>query len=67
MKIFSLRLSVAKHEISVHGENAKSIILLRTASTDAFVRFELIKDVLDKAVDKFIVVTEGKIRIRALK
>ena len=53
--------------VFLHGRKAKGIILLRTASTDAFVRFELIKDVLGKAEGKFIVIKEGKMRIRALK
>ena len=42
------------------------VILLRTLATDPVKRFELIKDILDKAEGKFIVVREYRIRIREL-
>ena len=42
------------------------VILFRTSIKDADKRLEMIKDILDKAEDKFIVVEEGRIRIREL-
>ena len=44
----------------------RGIILLRTLATEPVERFELMKDILDKAEGKFIVVEEGRIRIREL-
>ena len=42
------------------------VILLRTLTTDPERRFEMIKDVLDKAEGKFIVVKEGRTRVKEL-
>ena len=43
------------------------IILLRSSSTNSEKLFGMVKDVLDKAKGKFIVVKEGQVRIRDLK
>ncbi|MBI2144168.1 DUF5615 family PIN-like protein [Candidatus Woesearchaeota archaeon] len=49
------------------GRLSAGVILLRTSTTDAKERFELVKGVLDKAEGKFVVVREGQIRVRRLK
>ena len=49
------------------GRSASGVILLRTSKTNFNERFELVREVLDKAEGKFIVVKEGQIRIRDLK
>lgn len=49
------------------GTSSTGIILLRTLTTDAERRFNMIKGALDKAKGKFIVVKEGQIRVRSLK
>jgi len=49
------------------GKSSSGVILLRTSVTDPEERFELVKDVLNKAEGKFIVVKEEQIRIRSLK
>ena len=49
------------------GRPAEGIILLRASTTDPKERFELVKGVLDKAEGRFIVVKEGRIRVRRLK
>jgi len=48
------------------GKPTSGVILLRTLATDPVKRFELIKNILDKAEGKFIVVREYRIRIREL-
>ena len=53
--IFKLRIS------------STGVILLRTLTTDAERRFDMVKDTLDKAKGKFIIVKEGQIRVRDLK
>ena len=42
------------------------VILFRTLINNAEKKFEMVKDVLDIAEDKFIVVSEGRIRIKEL-
>ena len=42
------------------------VIFLRTLTTDPNKIFEMIKDVLDKAEGKFIIVREARIRVREL-
>ncbi len=42
------------------------VIFLRTLTTNPEKRFEMVKDILDKANGKFIVVREGRIRIKRL-
>ena len=49
------------------GKSSAGIILLRTSITDPEKRFEMVKNALDKAECKFIVVKEGQIRMRNLK
>lgn len=49
------------------GRPSGGIILLRTSTTDPKERFELAKGVLDKAEGRFVVVKEGRIRVRRLK
>jgi len=49
------------------GKAAIGVILLRTITTDSYERFKLAKEALDKAKGKFIVVEEGRMRIRKLK
>ena len=46
--------------------SVRGVIFLRTLTRDPEERFDLVKDVLDKAEGKFIVVREGQIRIRRL-
>jgi len=46
---------------------ASGVILLRTLSTNPVERFGIVKDVLDKAEGNFIVVREGRIRVRKLQ
>ncbi|MEK6888431.1 MAG: DUF5615 family PIN-like protein [Candidatus Aenigmatarchaeota archaeon] len=48
------------------GKAARGVILLRTIATGSVERFELAKGVLDKSKSKFIVVEEGRVRIRPL-
>lgn len=48
------------------GKAAAGVILLRTITTDTDKRFELARGVLGKAEGNFIVVEEGRIRIRPL-
>ena len=48
-----------------HNKPTSGVIFLRTAK-DPVKRFVKIKDVLDKAEGKFIVVEEGRIRVREL-
>lgn len=49
------------------GKSSAGAILFRTSIIDSEKRFEMAKDALDKAKDKFIVVKEGRIRVRPLK
>ena len=49
------------------GKSSSGLILFRSLITDPEKRFEMVKDALDKAEGKFIVVKEGQIRIRDLK
>lgn len=49
------------------GKSSQGIILIRTAASDPVKRFEIVKDVLDKAKGKFVVVEFGHIRIRDLR
>lgn len=42
------------------------VILLRTLTQDAEKRFRLVLEILNKAEGKFVVVSEGRIRIRDL-
>jgi len=53
---------VFKLNMSIRG-----VIFLRTLTRDPEERFELVKNVLDKAEGKFIIVKEGQVRVRALK
>lgn len=48
------------------GKRACGVILLRTFATDSEKRFEMVRDILDQAEGNFIVVREGKVRIRKL-
>lgn len=48
------------------GKPVYGVILLRALATGAEKRFEMVKDILDKAEGKFIVVREGRIRMREL-
>ncbi|MBI3035368.1 DUF5615 family PIN-like protein [Candidatus Woesearchaeota archaeon] len=43
------------------------VIFFRTLTRNPEKQFEMIRDILDKAEGKFIVVKEGQIRIRSLK
>ena len=45
---------------------AGGVIFLRTLTTDPEKRFEMMKNILDKAEGMFIVVREGRIRIKKL-
>jgi len=45
---------------------SSGVILFRTLTTDPEKRFEMIKDILDKAKGKFIIVSESGNRIREL-
>lgn len=45
---------------------ASGVILLRMLTRDPQKRFDMIRDILGKAEGKFIVVSEGHIRIREL-
>lgn len=45
---------------------SNGVIFLRTLTTDPNKIFEMIKDILDKAEGKFIVVREGRIRVKEL-
>lgn len=49
------------------GKSSAGIILFRTSITDPKKRFEMVKNALDKAEGKFIVVKEGQIKVRNLK
>ena len=49
------------------GVPSIGVILLRTLKKDPQRRFDMIKEALDKAKGKFIVVKEGQIRVRSLK
>lgn len=49
------------------GRPSAGVILLRASTTDPKKRFELTKSVLDKAEGRFVVIKEGRIRIRHLK
>lgn len=49
------------------GRLSQGIILIRTASSDPEKRFEMLKDAMDKAKGKFVVVKEGQIRVRDLR
>ena len=49
------------------GKASHGIIFIRTKSSDAKKRFEMTKEVLDKAKGKFVIVKEGQIRVRDLK
>lgn len=49
------------------GKPSAGIILFRTSIADPEKRFDMIKDALDKAEGKFIVVRKGQIRVRDLK
>lgn len=49
------------------GRLSAGVILLRASTTDTKERFELAKSVLDKAEGRFVVVKEGRIRVRRLK
>ena len=49
------------------GKASAGVILLRTKTTDPKGRFELIQSVLNKAKKAFVVVEEGRIRMRILK
>ena len=49
------------------GISSTGVILLRTLTTDAERRFDMIKDTLEKAKGKFVVIKEGQIRVRDLK
>ena len=49
------------------GRPSAGVILIRTATRDPKKRFEMVKDALDKAEGKFVVVKEGQIRVRGLK
>lgn len=48
------------------GRPTSGLILLRTLTTNPEKRFELVSSILDKAKDKFIVVSESRIRMRRL-
>ena len=48
------------------GKAAAGVILLRTIATDSKERFVLVRGALDKAMGKFVVVEEGRIRVRNL-
>jgi len=52
---------VFKLKIHVNG-----VILFRVLTRDPEKRLEMVKDILDKAEGKFIVVSEGRIRLREL-
>lgn len=45
---------------------AIGVILFRTSAKNTEKRFGMVKDILDKAEGKFIVVEEGRIRVRKL-
>ena len=49
------------------GKPSTGVILIRTSITDPEKRFEMIRDALEKANGKFVVVSEGQIRVRELK
>ena len=49
------------------SKSSAGVILIRTSISDPEKRFEMVKDALDKAEGKFIVVKEGQIRVRNLK
>lgn len=46
--------------------SARGVIFLRTLTRDPEERFDLVKHILNKSKDKFIVVKEGQIRVRKL-
>lgn len=48
------------------GILSTGIVLLRTSTTDPEKRFSMIKNALNKAKGKFVVVKEGQIRVRDL-
>jgi len=47
--------------------STNGIILFRVLTNNPQKRFEMILDILDKSESKFIVVREGRIRVRPLK
>ena len=49
------------------GKSSAGVILIRTSIADPEKRFDMIKNALDNAEGKFIVVKEGQIRVRELK
>ena len=49
------------------GKSSAGVILIRTAIADPEKRFEMVKDALNKAEGKFIVVKEWRIKVRDLK
>lgn len=48
------------------GMLSTGVVLLRVSTTDPKRRFDMIKNILNKAKGKFVVVKEGQIRIRGL-
>lgn len=48
------------------GILSTGIILLRVSTTDPEKRFAMVKNALDKAKGRFVVVKEGQIRVRSL-
>ena len=49
------------------GKASSGVILLRAITTDTKERFSLVKGVLSKSGGKFIVVKEGRVRVRRLQ
>ena len=48
-------------------KSSVGVILIRSSITNTEKRFEIVKDSLDKAKGKFVIVREGQIRVRELK
>ena len=48
-------------------KSTKGVILLRASTTDPEKLFKMAKGVMDKSKGKFIVVKEGRIRVRSLR
>jgi predicted nuclease of predicted toxin-antitoxin system len=49
------------------GRSSQGVILIRAAASDPEKRFEMVKDALNKAKGKFVIVKEGQIRVRSLE